>query len=101
MDLVKRVVQLQEKKWDKLGGSKLTQPTAKSGATTSSLNMDAPAFVPSREIEFDCQQPVRNAGEQLSTIQWCVSVFYCRVHCSEEWKEYLVDEDIDFVEQPE
>ena len=81
-DLVIRVLQLQARRWDKLGGG-LHVPAASSQSaaiaapaasttvtapvtapvTLSTLNTDAPPFVPSGEIEFHYQQPVRNAGE--------------------------------------
>ena len=44
------------------------------GPATSKLNTDAAPFVPSGEIEFHYQQPVRNAGERQKT---CVSSTVC------------------------
>lgn len=65
-DLVARVIQLQAKNWDRIGASTpvpSSQQTSTTGPVTSKLNTDAPVFVPSGEIEFHYQQPVRNAGE--------------------------------------
>ena len=77
-DLVIRVLQLQARRWDKLGGGLLVPAASSQSAataappasttvtapvTSSKLNTDAPPFVPSGEIEFHYQQPVRNAGE--------------------------------------
>ena len=51
--------------WNKSGDTVHT-PSSQAVATApvaSKLNTDAPVFVPSGEIEFYYQQPVRNAGE--------------------------------------
>ena len=67
-----RVIQLQARKWDKsllLPSASSQTDTATATAATvagpvaSKLNTDAPPFVPSGEMEFHYQQPVRNAGE--------------------------------------
>ena len=63
-DLVVRVIQMQTE-WNKSGDTVHT-PSSQAVATApvaSKLNTDAPVFVPSGEIEFYYQQPVRNAGE--------------------------------------
>ena len=54
--------------WSKSGGGVLAPASHATEAVqvTSKLNTDAPAFVPSGEIEFHYQQPVRNAGKNLT-----------------------------------
>ena len=54
-----RVIELQAKKWT-VESSLLTLQASK-------LNTDAPEFVPSTEVQVELQQPVRNAGELIST----------------------------------
>ena len=91
-DLVVRVIQLQARKWDKLGGSMSLPPASSSssqaatataatvaGPMTSNLNTDAPPFIPSGEMEFHYQQPVRNAGENHNFI---ISVVMSRIQCT-------------------
>lgn len=43
--------------------------TTVTAPVTSKLNTDAPPFVPSGEIEFHYQQPVRNAGENQKILE--------------------------------
>ena len=68
-----RVIQLQARGWDKsvrLPSASSQTATASAAAATvagpvaSTLNTDAPPFVPSGEMEFHYQKPVRNAGEK-------------------------------------
>lgn len=68
-DLITRVLQQRSQDWDKTVGSVVagsSQPSVGGGPTASKLNTDAPVFVPAGEMEFDFQQPVRNAGESHS-----------------------------------
>ena len=99
-----RVLQLQAKKWDKLGGSVHVPPaqTVVAGPVTSTLSTNAPPFVPSDEIEFHYQQPVRNAGENCTLLLsiMCNDMFLSTF--LEEWKEYFEgDDEGEFTDQPE
>lgn len=54
-----------QSEWSKSGDTEHTpsQQAIAVATVASNLNTDAPVFVPSGEIEFYYQQPVRNAGE--------------------------------------
>ena len=88
-----RVIQLQAQNWEKLSSNTIplvtsVQSTAayvSSETVTSKLNTAAPPFIPSAEIEFHYQQPVRNAGTCIyllksykSVMTMCVSFIIYR-----------------------
>ena len=113
-DLVVRVIQLQARKWDKSGGNVFvpsasssssqaatTAAATEAGPVTSTLNTDAPPFIPSGEMEFHYQQPVRNAGESHKLLKLCLEYSVQLLIYLEEWKDYFEGDDNDFTDQPE